>query len=90
MGAAMGWTSQEVKAASMWEFFAAWHGYVEANTPQDKAKLTEREAEELFAWIEARQRRPVSPFYPNILARRGPVGPGWRGDIRGSIAWRQT
>lgn len=49
----MGWTSQQVKAASMWEFFSAWHGYLEANTPQDKAKLTESEAEELFAWIEA-------------------------------------
>jgi len=53
MGAAMGWTSEQVKAASMWEFFACWHGYVEANTPQDKAKLTESEADELFAWIEA-------------------------------------
>lgn len=49
----MGWTAQEVKAASMWEFFAAWHGYVEANTPQDKTKLTETEAEDLFAWIES-------------------------------------
>jgi len=53
MGAAMGWTVRSVKAASLWEFFAAWHGYVEANTPQDKAKLTESEADELFAWIEA-------------------------------------
>ncbi|MEQ9634813.1 MAG: hypothetical protein RLW68_01880 [Devosia marina] len=51
MGAKMGWSSQEVKAASMWEFFAAWNGYIEA--PQDKAKLTESEADELFAWIEA-------------------------------------
>lgn len=49
----MGWTSQQVKAASMWEFFSAWHGYLDANTPQDKGKLTESEAEELFAWIEA-------------------------------------
>ncbi|RYE50881.1 MAG: hypothetical protein EOP18_12830 [Rhizobiaceae bacterium] len=49
----MGWTSQQVKAASMWEFFSSWHGYLDANTPQDKGKLTESEAEELFAWIEA-------------------------------------
>ena len=56
----MGWTAQDVKAASMWEFFAAWNGYVDANTPQDKAKLTEAEADELFAWIDGDNSGPRS------------------------------
>lgn len=53
MGAAMGWTVHEVKRASMWEFFAAWHGYVDANTPKEKNKLTDTEADALFEWISA-------------------------------------
>ena len=52
MGAAMGWTVHDVKRSSMWEFFAAWNGYVEANTPKDGAKLSTEEADALFDWIE--------------------------------------
>ena len=48
----MGWDVHAVKRASVWEFFQAWQGYVEANTPKEAAKLTEDEAEDLFAWIE--------------------------------------
>lgn len=53
MGAAMGWTVHDVKAASMWEFYSAWHGFVEANSPKEAAKLTEAEADDLFDWIES-------------------------------------
>jgi hypothetical protein len=52
MGAAMGWTVHDIKRASVWEFFAAWQGYVDANTPKEAARLTESEAVELFEWIE--------------------------------------
>lgn len=41
LGAAMGWTAEAVKKASFWEFFAAWNGYVDANTPKDGKKLSE-------------------------------------------------
>ncbi|MGV8830345.1 MAG: hypothetical protein ACOH2N_00075 [Devosia sp.] len=53
MGAAMGWAVHDVKRCSMWEFFAAWHGYVDANTPKDNKKLTATEADDLFEWITA-------------------------------------
>jgi hypothetical protein len=58
LGAAMGWTASDVKAASFWEFLSAWDGFLEANTPKDKSKLTEEEADELFAWIEGANDRP--------------------------------
>lgn len=51
----MGWTVHDVKRASVWEFFAAWQGYVDANTPKQAAKLTAAEADELFEWIEQDQ-----------------------------------
>lgn len=54
----MGWTVHEVKCASLWEFFAAWHGYVDANTSRDKAKLSDADAEDLFAWLEAGNDNP--------------------------------
>lgn len=48
----MGWPVSETKRSSMWEFFSAYHGFVEANTPKQAAKLTDSEADDLFAWIE--------------------------------------
>lgn len=51
-GAAMGWTVAEVKSASMWEFWSAWHGFVRANTPSKPGKLSETEADALFDWID--------------------------------------
>jgi hypothetical protein len=41
----------EVDKQSMWQFAAAWNGYVAANSP-DKGRLSEREVEELFDWID--------------------------------------
>lgn len=48
----MGWSVHDVKQASVWEFFAALQGYVEANSPKETSKLTEQQADELFDWID--------------------------------------
>lgn len=48
----MGMSPTEVDRQSLWQFAAAWNGYVAANTP-DKGQLTERQVEELFDWIDA-------------------------------------
>lgn len=37
---------------SMWQYFAALNGFIEANTPKDGNKLTDTQADELFDWIE--------------------------------------
>lgn len=47
-GAAMGWTVAEVKATSMWEFWSAWHGYIQANTPKQANKLSETEKDSIW------------------------------------------
>lgn len=44
----MGWSVHDVKRASVWEFFSAWQGYLDANTPKKKGVQTEEEAEALF------------------------------------------
>lgn len=48
----MGFTPQQVDDMSMWQFFAALNGYIAANSPKEGNKLTESEADDLFAWIE--------------------------------------
>ena len=49
----MGFTPQQVNAMSLWQWFAALNGYIEANTPKDGgSKLTESEAEDIWNWIE--------------------------------------
>lgn len=47
----MGMAPTEVDRQSLWQFTAAWNGYVEANSPDD-GRLTERQVEELFNWID--------------------------------------
>ncbi len=49
----MGFTPQQVNDMSMWQWFAALNGYIAAHTSKGGDKLTEAEAEDLFAWIEA-------------------------------------
>ncbi|MBJ6986945.1 MULTISPECIES: hypothetical protein [unclassified Devosia] len=51
-GAAMGWTAQEVDRTSMWKFWAAWHGYVRANSPQQNNKLSETEKDRIWARMQ--------------------------------------
>lgn len=48
----MGFTPQQVNQMSLWQWFAALNGYIAANSPRDGSKLTESEADDLFAWIE--------------------------------------
>lgn len=48
----MGFTPQQVNEMSMWQYFAALHGYIEANSPKEANKLSESEAEDLFDWID--------------------------------------
>lgn len=44
----MGWTVQDVKAASVWEFWQAFQGYVEANSPKQNNKLTEDDKDRIW------------------------------------------
>ncbi len=48
----MGFAPQHIDQMSMWQFFAALNGYVDANTPKDGNKLSEGEADDLFDWLE--------------------------------------
>jgi hypothetical protein len=56
LGAAMGWSASEVKAASLWEFFSAWQGYVDANTPKQPGKLTEDEKDRIWERMQEMDR----------------------------------
>ena len=44
----MGWTVQDVKASSVWEFWQAFQGYVEANSPKQNNKLTEDDKDRIW------------------------------------------
>jgi hypothetical protein len=48
----MGFTPQQVNEMSMWQYFAALNGYIDANTPKEGNKLTDSQADDLFDWIE--------------------------------------
>lgn len=52
-GAAIGFSPEQVKDMSIWEFNAALVGYANAHSSADKNKLSEEEATDLFDWIEA-------------------------------------
>lgn len=54
----MGWDVQAVKRSSVWEFFSAWQGYVEANTPKQSGKLSEGEKDRIW---ERMQELDASP-----------------------------
>jgi hypothetical protein len=53
----------EVDKQSLWQFSAAWNGYVAANSPSD-GKLTEQQAQDLFDWIDAPSHAPVDCEMP--------------------------
>lgn len=48
----MGFTPQEVRKMSLWQFFSALNGYIEANSTKSGTRLSDDEADELFDWIE--------------------------------------
>jgi len=49
----MGFTPQQVRAMSMWQYLAAKEGYERANDPDAGKELTEGEADDLWAWLNA-------------------------------------
>lgn len=44
----MGWTVHEVKRASVWEFWTAFQGYVDANSPKQGNKLSEDDKDRIW------------------------------------------
>lgn len=48
----MGFTPQQVNAMSVWQFRAAFEGFIAANDPDAGKKLSEVEADDLFEWIQ--------------------------------------
>lgn len=44
----MGWTVHDVKQASVWEFWTAFQGYVDANSPRQKGKLSEDDKDRIW------------------------------------------
>jgi hypothetical protein len=66
-GAAMGWTAQQVDRTSMWKFWAAWHGYVRANTPQQGNKLSETEKDRIWERMQEMDLPAVPPLTPTYL-----------------------
>lgn len=60
----MGMAPTEVDRQSLWQFSAAWNGYVGAHSSQQGgAKLTAAEVDELFDWID----QPPSAAEPKPL-----------------------
>lgn len=51
LGAAMGFTPQQVGAMSLWQFMAAVKGYAKANNPDDGKSLTAAEEDALWAAV---------------------------------------
>lgn len=52
---------------SFWQFEQAVEGYVDAHTVEsadDKSKLSDEEADELWAWMEERQKANPVPALP--------------------------
>lgn len=48
----MGVFSPHAEQMSLWKFLAAWEGYVQANSTEEDNKLSAKEADELWDWIE--------------------------------------
>lgn len=76
-GAAMGWTVDQVKATSMWEFWSAWNGYVKANTPKGGEKLTEADKDYIWERMQDME-MPAGPLTTQtyLWDGRGFVGQG--------------
>lgn len=55
----MGWTVQDVKASSVWEFWQAFQGYVDANTPKQNGKLSEDDKDRI--WQRMQELDAVAP-----------------------------
>lgn len=49
----MGWTVDDVKRASMWEFMAALDGYVKHHS-EDDGKMSAGEVDDVWAWMQSK------------------------------------
>ncbi len=54
-GAVMGWSVDEVKRASMWEFMAALDGYIAHHSSEEDGKLSNSEVDELYEWLQSKE-----------------------------------
>ena len=52
-GAVMGMTPQDVNKMTVWQFIAAWEGYVKHHSGDDK--MTEKESQDLFDWLQSQE-----------------------------------
>lgn len=48
----MGFSPQQVRAMSMFQYFAALDGVIKANSLDDDKTLSEKEKDELWDWLE--------------------------------------
>ncbi len=53
-GAVLGFTPNDIKALSMWEFMAALEGYVKANS-SDGGKMTSAEVDDVWTWMQEKE-----------------------------------
>jgi hypothetical protein len=54
-GTVMGYSPQEVRAMSMWQYFAALDGWRKANSPDDSG-LSKQEEDALWELVQAKSR----------------------------------
>lgn len=50
----LGFTPNDIKALSMWEFMAALEGYVKANS-LDGGKMTSAEVDDVWTWMQEKE-----------------------------------
>jgi hypothetical protein len=55
-GAAMGFSPQQVRAMSLFQYFSALDGWMAANSPEDEGALSEKEKDELWDWLASDMR----------------------------------
>lgn len=48
----MGFSPAEVGEMSLFQYFAALDGFIAANSPDDNKSLSEKEKDDLWAWID--------------------------------------
>lgn len=50
-GAVLGFTPQQVNEMSMWQYMTAMDGYIKANSTEEPGKLSTKETDELWDWL---------------------------------------
>lgn len=52
-GAVMGFSPQDVRAMSIWQYAAAVEGFSDANTPESEKGLSSKEKDELWSFVQS-------------------------------------